>query len=190
MASEKQVGANRANAKNSTGPRSEPGKARSRHNSRKHGLTAKTLIIVGEDADDFDQLRAELMDEHEPQSALECELVERLAGILWRLRRVPFFEATILDARHADVWVSPREREQQDGEDEEAADWRASVHFGNALIDDARYSDALGKLARHDAMLMNAFTKTLQTLLLLQENRGIPRGEPVILEAVALPAAA
>ena len=61
------------------------------------------LIIVGEDADDFDELRAELMDEYDPQSALECELVERLAGILWRLRRVPFFEAAIFDARHGQV---------------------------------------------------------------------------------------
>jgi len=43
------------------------------------------------------------MEEHDPQSALECELVVRLAGILWRLRRVPFFEAAILDARHAGV---------------------------------------------------------------------------------------
>jgi hypothetical protein len=34
---------------------------------------------------------------------------------------------------------------------------------------------------------MNAFTKTLQMLLLLQENRGT---KPVILEAVSLPAAA
>ena len=79
------------------------------------------LIIVGEDADDFDQLRAELMDEHDPQSALECELVERLAGILWRLRRVPFFEAAILDARHAEVWANnhaigrPSETEDEAG---------------------------------------------------------------------------
>ena len=29
----------------------------------------------------------------------------------------------------------------------------------------------LGKLARHEATLMNAFTKTLQMLLLLQGNR-------------------
>ena len=99
MTSDKQLHANRANATKSTGPRSQAGKARSRLNSRKHGLTAKMLIIVGENADDFDQLRAELMAEHDPQSTLECELVERLAGILWRLRRVPFFEAAILDSR-------------------------------------------------------------------------------------------
>jgi hypothetical protein len=156
-------------------------------------LTAKTLITVGECADDFDQLRAELIDEHEPQSSLECELVERLAGILWRLRRVPFFEAAILDARHSQVWNGLCEAERHDGEeqkDEETADWEKSVHFGKALIDDARYSDALGKLARHEATLMNAFTKTLQTLLLLQETRGDTKSDPVMIEAVALPSAA
>ena len=78
MATEKQLQSNGRNAKRSTGPRSPEGKARSRLNSRKHGLTAKTLIIVGECADDFDQLRSDLMDGYDPQSALECELVERL----------------------------------------------------------------------------------------------------------------
>ena len=104
MTSNKQLQANRRNAQRSTGPRSPEGKARSRLNSRKHGLTAKMLIIVGECADDFDQLRTGLIDEHDPQSVLECELVERLAGILWRLRRVPFFETAILDARRSTGW--------------------------------------------------------------------------------------
>jgi hypothetical protein len=80
MASNKQHEANRANAKNSTGPRTQTGKARSRLNSRKHGLAAKTLIIVGEHADDFDELLAALMDEHDPQSfplkSAEAELLE------------------------------------------------------------------------------------------------------------------
>jgi hypothetical protein len=161
MASDKQLQANRANAKKSTGPRSQGGKSRSRLNSRKHGLTAKTLIIVGECADDFDQLRAELMDEHDPQSALEAELVERLAGILWRLRRVPFFEAAILGPR------------------------------GDSLIGNGfGYGPGLEKLGRHEATLMNAFTKTLQMLLLLQDNRSNTKSEPAMLEAVALPPAA
>jgi hypothetical protein len=192
MTSDKQLHANRVNATKSTGPRSQQGKARSRLNSRKHGLTAKMLIIVGENAADFDQLRAELMDEHDPQSALECELVERLAGILWRLRRVPFFEAAILDARQDQVWsyVGSRESEQQDGEeeDEEAADWEASVRFGKALLNDAR-NDALGKLGRHETTLMHALTRTLQMLVLLQEKRA-SKSEPVMVEAVALPTAA
>ncbi len=96
MTSNKQLHANRANATKSTGPRSQAGKARSRLNSRKHGLTAKMLIIVGENADDFDQLRAELKAENDPQSVTEMR-ARRAARwtSLWRLRRVPFFEAAM-----------------------------------------------------------------------------------------------
>jgi hypothetical protein len=202
MASNKQLEANRANARKSTGPRGQDGKSRSRLNSRKHGLTAKTLIIVGENADDFDQLRAELMDEHDPQSALECELVERLAGILWRLRRVPFFEAAIIDARQAQldgearrmISTSPYKTPQDfDGGEcgaEKMSDAEWSIYVGHALIRDGLYGDGLGRLARHEAALMNALTKTLQMLLLLQENRENRKGEPVMLEVVALPPAA
>jgi hypothetical protein len=45
-------------------------------------LLRHPAVAAGENADDFDQLRAELMAEHDPQSVLGCELVERLAGIL------------------------------------------------------------------------------------------------------------
>jgi hypothetical protein len=199
MATEKQLLANRANARKSTGPRTQAGKARSRLNSRKHGLTAKMLIIAGENADDFDELRAELLDEHNPQLALECELVERLAGILWRLRRVPLFEAAIIDARQAHVadlnmsWEAMRSFTYQEGEDgdedgaEDVSKEKWSVQVGQALIEDGSNGDGLGKLARHETTLMNALTKTLQMLLLLQGSRGHTGGDAVI-KAVPLPA--
>src|SRR5262245_7586629 len=177
MPSIKQLDANRANAKRSTGPRT--GKARSRANSWKHGLTGKRLVIEGEGASNFDELRASLLDDHDPQSVFECELVERLARILWPLRRVPFFEAAIIDARQAQLDDEARRQDPRtyrtpkefDGDDDEgdAEEW--SVYVGHALIQDGAYGDGLGKLARHEASLMNAFTKTLQMLLLLQENR-------------------
>ena len=199
MTSDKQLHANRANATKSTGPRSQAGKARSRLNSRKHGLTAKMLIIVGENADDFDQLRAELMAEHDPQSVLETELVERLAGILWRLRRVPSFEAAILDTRHQQVWNQKNyalpepegegESEEKKELDEEEADWERSVDLGVALMD-GRYGDILGRIERHETSLMNALTKTLQTLLLLQHDRANSKGDLAKLKVIALPPAA
>jgi len=193
MASPKQREANRANARKSTGPTSQAGKARSRLNSRKHGLTATKLVIAGENPDDFDELRAELLEQHDPQSALEFELVERLSGLLWRLRRVPFFEAAIIDARHAQVLEdkpisreSHAAEEDEGQEEEEMSDWELSVQFGRALIKDGIWNDALGKLARHEATLMNAFTKTLQMLILLEGNRS-DRGGDLVGEAVALP---
>jgi hypothetical protein len=176
MTSDKQLTANRYNSTKSTGPRSQAGKARSRLNSRRHGLTAKTLITVGENAEDFDQLRAKLIEEYDPRSALQIELVERLSGILWRLRRVPIFEAAILGALHAQadeekLW-SEMGNHSDEEEDEEKADRGASVHLGVAFIKDG-WNDALGKLARHETTLMNALAKTLQMLLLLQRRQNI-----------------
>jgi hypothetical protein len=44
MASERQIAANRANAKKSTGPKSRAGKARASGNSCQHGLAARTTL--------------------------------------------------------------------------------------------------------------------------------------------------
>ena len=196
MATEKQIAANRANARKSTGPKTTAGKSRSSANSRKHGLTAETLVIVGEKADDFDALRAELFEEFDPQTALECELVERLTGILWRLRRAPYYEAAIMHTRYfqtsklqtggGSIAFSLVEG-QPEGEEE--TELKNSVRFGCALINDACLSDALGKLDRHETTLMNSLAKTLQLLLLFQENHTSQR-KPERLEAVLLPAAA
>jgi hypothetical protein len=60
--------------------RSQEGKAQSRRNSRKHGLAAAMLVTGYEDAGQFEELRTELMNEHDPQSALECELRGALGG--------------------------------------------------------------------------------------------------------------
>ena len=44
MTSLQQIEANRRNAQNSTGPRTEAGKQRSSRNAVRHGLTAETVI--------------------------------------------------------------------------------------------------------------------------------------------------
>ena len=159
------------------------------------------MVIGGEEAREFDELRAALLDDHDPQSAFECELVERLAGILWRLRRVPFFEAAIIDARQAQLddearrsdfrtpYRTPQEFDGDEDDAEEMSEAEWSVYVGHALLRDGVYGDGLGKLARHEASLMNAFTKTLQMLLLLQEKCSNRNSGPVMIEAV-LPRAA
>ncbi len=199
MVSNRQIEANKRNAQRSTGPKTKVGKSRSRLNARKHGLTSKMLIIVGECADEFDELRAELLEQFDPQSAFECELVERVAGLLWRLRRMPFFEAAILDARQATVtqdmridaaFQPRREYAQEEGEgdndeDDETSDLQHSIYIGRSLIKDGRSGDVLGKLSRYETTLMNNLRKTLQ---MLEEARHGVRGDGVIIDAVPLPA--
>ena len=49
MATEKQLKANRANARKSTGPRSMEGKTMASKNSLKHGLLSQEIILQNED---------------------------------------------------------------------------------------------------------------------------------------------
>ena len=85
---------------------------------------------------------------------------------------------------------SPRAQSEEKKElDEEEADWERSVDLGVALMD-GRYGDILGKIERHETSLMNAFTKTLQTLLLLQHDRANSKGDLAKLKVIALPPAA
>jgi hypothetical protein len=87
MTSYRQIGANRRNALNSTGPKTEAGKEISRRNAVRHGLTAETVISVLEDAADYTAFEAALTADYGAESAVERELVLRLASVLWRLRR-------------------------------------------------------------------------------------------------------
>src|SRR3954465_12166723 len=83
MASLKQIAANRANAKKSTGPRTPEGKAVSRFNALKFGITAESLILPGESADDFEALAVEYADRFRPHSPEQRFLVKTLTTSDW-----------------------------------------------------------------------------------------------------------
>ncbi len=96
MTTEKQFAANRQNAKNSTGPRTEHGKRRSRRNAVRHGLTAETVIDVLENAADYEALAAAINADYRPGTNFELELIARLASLLWRLRRTVAIESGLM----------------------------------------------------------------------------------------------
>ena len=93
MTSFRQIEANRRNARLSTGPVTEEGKNRSRRNAIRHGLTAETVIDALEDAEDYAAFEMAVTADYDAQSAVERELVLRLASVLWRLRRATAIEA-------------------------------------------------------------------------------------------------
>src|ERR1700683_4848948 len=102
MTSFKQIEANRRNARKSTGPITEEGKLQSRCNAVRHGLTAETVISALEDADDYKAFEAAIIADYDAQSAVERELVLRLASLLWRLRRATTIETGLfeIEAEH------------------------------------------------------------------------------------------
>jgi hypothetical protein len=92
MTSFRQIEANRRNARLSAGPVTEEGKNRSRKNAVRHGLTAETVIDALEDAEDYAAFEIAVTADYDAQSAVERELVLRLASLLWQLRRATVIE--------------------------------------------------------------------------------------------------
>jgi hypothetical protein len=92
----RQIEANRRNALRSTGPTTEDGKRRSRQNAVRHGLSAETLVEVVEDVDDYRGFEAAIIADYDARTAVERELVLRLASLLWRLRRATMIETELL----------------------------------------------------------------------------------------------
>jgi hypothetical protein len=97
MASIRQIEANRRNALKSTGPRTQDGKMNSRQNAVRHGLTAETVVVPIEDAEDYKSFEASIVLDYDAQSAVERELVLRLASLLWRLRRATAIETRLFE---------------------------------------------------------------------------------------------
>jgi hypothetical protein len=96
MTSFRQIEANRRNAIKSTGPNTEHGKRRSRRNAVRHGLCAETVVEIIEDTDDYSAFETAVIADYDAQTAVERELVLRLASLLWRLRRATAIETDLL----------------------------------------------------------------------------------------------
>src|SRR5580700_1738408 len=64
-----------------------------RFNALRHGVLSRYTVLPWEDADEYGALIASLVAEHRPQGPTEEHLVEELAGVLWRKRRLRLAEA-------------------------------------------------------------------------------------------------
>ncbi len=81
--------ANIANAQNSTGPRSDAGKAASSRNAVTHGLTAQNIIPRTEDEKvEFDAIRRQTAEEIQPIGLTETLLADRIVHARCSLVRV------------------------------------------------------------------------------------------------------
>ena len=96
MTSLRQIKANRCNTLKSTGPKTTVGKQHSRCNAMRHGLTAETVIQFLEDQEDYKAFELSVTADFDARTAVERQLVLRLAGLLWRLRRATAVESGLL----------------------------------------------------------------------------------------------
>lgn len=180
MASDRQIRANRENAKLSTGPRTLSGKAAVAGNALRHGLAAHQIVLRDENPVEFEALRQALTAELFPESALEGLLVDRLAGLFWRLRRIPHFEAALLSSMHerqderrnatrvvlGGVVISCESSDATEPyrRAEALREQQSRQETGRALVTLLIDGDVLNKLGRYERELMRQVERVLAEL--------------------------
>jgi hypothetical protein len=86
--SEAALAANRANAKKCTGPKTREGKFKSSLNALKHGTYSHNFILKTEDAGTFENFSKSFIDEFQPETPSELELLKQLISVAWRRNRI------------------------------------------------------------------------------------------------------
>ena len=211
MTTERQKAANRANARHSTGPKTQGGRALVRLNALKHGMLASDVVLPGENADAFEDLRRQVWAEYSPVGPVEELLVDRAVKIIWRLWRLDRVETALFDWRVRVLKVGQLttqidsykaqlfpdcpttyitdETAHREAQEELARAIRErdgdDVFLGRTLDADARQGDVLSKLARYEKSLERSLFRTLEELRQLQDRRR-NRLAPPILETAAL----
>jgi hypothetical protein len=77
-----------ASAQKSGGPRTKRGKEKSKLNAIKRGIFSRVVLLTGESRAEYRTLLEGLQDDLKPQGELENQLVDQLAMLLWRKRRL------------------------------------------------------------------------------------------------------
>ena len=84
----------------------------SRFNSLRHGVLSRYTVLPWEDEADYQALLAALVAEHTPNGPTEEHLVEELAGIIWRKRRLRVAEGAVYRERlrlSASAYIGPNQ---------------------------------------------------------------------------------
>jgi hypothetical protein len=157
VATRKQIEANRRNATRSTGPRTEKGKDASKLNAIRHGLLAKSVVVPNlENEEEWQDFRKGVLADLNPVGRLQEELAERIAQILWRIRRVAWHERNEVKKNYTEqapvYWFDMVDK---------------GIAGGRELPDLAQ----LGAIARYEAHLQRSFTQTLREYHRLRDRR-------------------
>jgi hypothetical protein len=155
MASPAQILANRENAQRSSGPKTQEGKQNSSRNAVRHGLTGTQIIMPGEDASAYEQIRQGLHESHAPANEAERILVDQIAANAWRLMRAQRVEAAFF-AKLAEGASDP------------------DTAIATAFIEKPK---ELSRMHRYVAAAQNAYYKAISQLAKLQKERLIADSE-------------
>jgi hypothetical protein len=147
------MNANRANAQKSTGPRTEEGKAHSRLNSLKHGAYVVEASIAGIDAQVFIDREKRYFDHYQPKTPAEIFHVK----------------AMIAAENEHDMCVALRPFTLRAVLDSQPEDARNPI--GEGVVEDAKKTNALEKLARRTKQAYQIWVRSEKALIRIQTEK-------------------
>ena len=204
--SKKQLKANRANAKKSTGPKTVEGKEIASANATRFGLYSQNIIINSpnyrEDPEAFINLLNSLILKLNPDGAFQLHLVHKIANCLWRSQRAIRAETAIVNRqldhidqdlvrfnqyrhilRHVDEGENAECDEGCDMTGEEEARFR-EIETGRQSIPQDRHAI---NLLRYEMRLDRQLTRAYKLLMQLQTADARQRAEDAKSESLPPP---
>src|SRR5438477_2616998 len=150
---------NRANARFSTGPRTDAGKAISRLNAIRHTLCSQTVVSSKNNLIAYVQFQKRFFDDLQPQGIIEVQLTQTVADCSWRLNCARAYETNLLT-------LGTEEQAKTIVVDD------AEIHY--ALATAKAYRDqvkALAAISMHEQRVSREFHKSLKELREIQTAR-------------------
>src|SRR5205807_8815736 len=87
---------NRINARLSTGPRTDKGKASSRLNALRHTLCSQTVVSSNNNIVAYVNFQKRFFDDLQPKGIIEEQLVQTLTDCSWRLNCARIYETSLI----------------------------------------------------------------------------------------------
>ncbi len=125
---------------------------------------ADSLLLPGENSEQFASFRNEIIVDLEPLGGLEETYVERMAMLMWRLRRVAQFEAALYRETSAKAHLF-------DFAGPFAPSFEELSEMSGSVVQSLLSEGLLEKLTRHEASLQRQLKETLNMLIGLQRRR-------------------
>jgi hypothetical protein len=168
-----QIEANRRNAQQSTGPRSDAGKQKSSLNALRHGLTARVVVLPTEDLAAYQHFSTEFLADLAPETFAERQSAQTIIDTQWRLNRIRGLEDGMLALGH----YGPEGQIDPGHPQIHAALTAAAAYRG--------HSQAFVNLSMHEQRLCRILTNAIKTLEDLKAKRTADR-QAALDTAVAL----
>ena len=115
MPSKRKIDTCRANGAKGAGKKSEESRQKCAANSLKHGLcatAARSMLLPSESAEMYNQLLDSYMARYQPQDECERQVLLQIHYAMWRMRRIPTIETTLL---HSEIMRINRTDEDEIG---------------------------------------------------------------------------